>query len=135
MIWEKMELAKKPVASIRAVSILVGVMIGCILAYAYQVNLPTLFYEMNVAGLVAFVAIPMLAGFVVGLLNPSTGMRDGLLVGLLSGLFNSIMATIKLIYAPECGEAYAFSFFAIMSVFVWMILGAVAAELAKRFYE
>jgi Na+/proline symporter len=137
MIWEKMELAKKPVAPIRAVSILVGVMIGCILAYAYQVNLPTLFYEMNVAGLVAFVAIPMLAGFVVGLLNPSTGMRDGLLVGLLSGLFNSIMATIKLIYAPEwkIGEVYAFSVFAIMSVFVWMILGAVAAELAKRFYE
>jgi len=137
MISEKMELAKKPVAPIRAVSILVGVMIGCILAYAYQVNLPTLFYEMNVAGLVAFVAIPMLAGFVVGLLNPPSGVRDGLLVGLLSGLFNSIMATIKLIYVPELqvSEIYAFSVFAIMSVFIWAILGAAAAELAKRFYE
>jgi Na+/proline symporter len=137
MIWEKMELAEKPVAPIRAVSILVGVMIGCILAYAYQVNLPTLFYEMNVAGLVAFVAIPMLAGFVVGFLNPPTGMRDGLLVGLLSGLFNSIMASIKLIYVPELqvSEIYAFSVFAIMSVFIWAILGAAAAELAKRFYE
>jgi len=137
MISEKMELAKKPGAPIRAVSILVGVMIGCILAYAYQVNLPTLFYEMNVAGLVAFVAIPMLAGFVVGLLNPPSGVRDGLLVGLLSGLFNSIMATIKLIYVPELqvSEIYAFSVFAIMSVFIWAILGAAAAELAKRFYE
>jgi len=137
MIWEKMELAKKPVAPIRAVSILVGVMIGCILAYAYQANLPTLFYEMNVAGLVAFVAIPMLAGFVVGLLNPPSGVRDGLLVGLLSGLFNSIMATIKLIYVPELqvSEIYAFSVFAIMSVFIWAILGAAATELAKRFYE
>lgn len=137
MISEKMELAKKPVAPIRAVSILVGVMIGCILAYAYQANLPTLFYEMNVAGLVAFVAIPMLAGFVVGLLNPPSGVRDGLLVGLLSGLFNSIMATIKLIYVPELqvSEIYAFSVFAIMSVFIWAILGAAAAELAKRFYE
>jgi hypothetical protein len=79
----------------------------------------------------------MLAGFVVGLLNPLAGTRDGLLAGLLSGLFNSIMATIKLIYAPEwkIGEVYAFSVFAIMSVFVWMILGAAAAELAKRFYE
>jgi len=47
------------------------------------------------------------------------------------------MATIKLIYAPEweIGEVYAFSVFAIMSVFVWMILAAAAAELAKRFYE
>jgi len=132
-----MELAKKSVVPIRAVSILVGVMIGCILAYAYQVNLPTLFYEMNVAGLVAFVTIPMLAGFVVGLLNPPSGVRDGLLVGLLSGLFNSIMATIKLIYVPELqvSEIYAFSVFAIMSVFIWAILGAAAAELAKRFYE
>jgi len=132
-----MRLAKKPVAPIRAVSILVGVMIGCILAYAYQANLPTLFYEMNVASLVAFVAIPVLAGFLVGLLHPPTGIRDGLFVGLLSGLFNSIMATIKLIYAPEwkTGEVYAFSVFAIMSVFIWMILAAAAAELAKRFYE
>lgn len=132
-----MGLAKKPVASIRAVSILVGVIIGCVLAYAYQVNLPTLFYEVNVASLVVFAAVPLLTGFVVGLLNPSTGMRDGLLVGLLSGLFNSILATIKLIYAPvlEIGEAYAFSLFAIMSVFVWMVLAAAAAELAKRFYE
>jgi len=130
-------LANKPVASIRAVSILVGVIIGCVLAYAYQVNLPTLFYEVNVASLVVFAAVPLLTGFVVGLLNPSTGMRDGLLVGLLSGLFSSILATIKLIYAPvlEIGEAYAFSLFAIMSVFVWMVLAAAAAELAKRFYE
>ena len=130
-------MAKKPVASIRAVSILAGVIIGCVLAYAYQVNLPTLFYEVNVASLVVFAAVPLLTGFVVGLLNPSTGMRDGLLVGLLSGLFNSILATIKLIYAPvlEIGEAYAFSLFAIMSVFVWMVLAAAAAELAKRFYE
>ena len=132
-----MGLAKKPVASIRAVSILAGVIIGCVLAYAYQVNLPTLFYEVNVASLVVFAAVPLLTGFVVGLLNPSTGMRDGLLVGLLSGLFSSILATIKLIYAPvlEIGEAYAFSLFAIMSVFVWMVLAAAAAELAKRFYE
>jgi len=138
-------LAKEsPVVPIRAVSILVGVMIGCILAYAYQVNLPTLFYEMNVYGvvgllysLVVFVAIPMLAGFVVGLLYPVMAVRNGLYVGLISGLFNSIIATIKLIYATDLapGEIYAFSLFAIASVFVWMVLAAVAAELASRFYE
>lgn len=141
----EMRLAKEsPVVPIRAVSILVGVMIGCILAYAYQVNLPTLFFEMNVYGvvgllysLVVFVAIPMLAGFVVGLLYPVMAIRNGLYVGLISGLFNSIIATIKLIYATDLapGEIYAFSLFAIASVFVWMVLAAVAAELASRFYE
>lgn len=131
------ELAEKSIASIRALSILVGVIIGCILAYAYQLYLPTMFYEMNVASLVVFVAIPMLAGFIVGLLNPSTGIRDGLLVGLVSGLFNSIIATIKLIYTEELktGELYTFCLFAIMSVLVWVILAAAAAALAKRFYE
>jgi len=128
---------KPPVVPIRAVSILVGVMIGCIFAYAYQVNLPTLFYEMNVTSLVVFVAIPMLAGFVVALLHPATAVRNGLCVGFFSGLFNSIATIIKLIYVSilEVGEVYAFSLFAIISVFVWMILAAAAAELAKRFYD
>lgn len=128
-------MAEKSIASIRALSILVGIIIGCILAYVYQAYLPTMFYEMNVASLVAFVAIPMLAGFIVGLLNPSTGMRDGLLVGLVIGLFNIVLAAIKMIYAEKTGEVYAFSLFAIMSVFVWVILAAAAADLAKRFYD
>jgi Na+/proline symporter len=133
-----MRLAKTPpVAPIRAVSILVGVIIGCILAYAFQVNLPTLFFEMNVASLVVFVAIPMLSGFIVGLLYPVVAFRNGLYVGLISGLFNSIVATVKLIYAPTLapGEIYAFSLFAIVSVFAWTVLAAVAAELASRFYD
>jgi hypothetical protein len=127
----------KPVASVRVVSILMGVIIGSILAYAYQVNLPTLFFEVNVASLVVFASIPLLVGFLVGLLNPPTGVRDALLVGLLSGLVNSIIATVKLIFAPKLatGEVFAFSLFAIMSVFIWMILAAAAAELATRLYE
>ena len=128
---------KPPVAPVRAVSILVGIIIGCVLAYAYQANLPTLFFEMNVSSLVVFVAVPMLAGFVVGLLYPIMAVRNGLYVGLISGLFNSIVATVKLIYAPTLasGEIYAFSLFAIVSVFAWTVLAAVAAELASRFYE
>jgi hypothetical protein len=87
--------------------------------------------------LVVFVAIPMLAGFVVGLLYSVMAIRNGLYASLVSGLFNSIIATIKLIYAPALapGEIYAFSLFAIASVFVWTVLAAVAAELASRFYE
>lgn len=136
-----MDLAKRPVVPIRAISILVGIMIGCILSYAYQINLPTLFNEMNigtlVATLVVFASIPTLSGFIIGLLNPLTAFKDGLIVGLISGLFNSITAAVKMIFVSTLAlsETYAFPLFAIMSVFVWMILAAAAAELAKRFYE
>jgi len=113
-------------------------MIGCLLAYAYQVNLPTLFYETYLwASLVVFAAIPTLAGFVSGLLHPAMAMKNGLYVGFFSGLFNIIIATIKLIFAPILipTEVYAFSVFAVMSVFIWMVLAAAGALLAQRFYD
>jgi hypothetical protein len=89
-----MDMSKKPEPPIRVISILVGIMIGCILAYAYQVNLPTLFHETYLwDSLVVFVAIPVLAGFVSGLLHPAMTMKNGLYVGFFSGLFNSILAT------------------------------------------
>jgi len=128
----------KPTAPIRALSILMGVIIGSILAYAYQMNLPTLFNEMNVATLVVFVAVPLIAGFIVGLLHPAMAFRNGLYAGLLIGLFNSIIAAIKLIFSTQilkAGDVYAFSLFAIMSVFIWTILAAMAAALAAKFYE
>jgi len=131
-------MAKKSEPPIRVISILVGIMIGCILAYAYQVNLSTLFYDTYLwASLVVFVAIPVLAGFVSALLHPALAMKNGLYVGFFSGLFNSILLTIKLIYAPALmpNEVYAFSVFAVMSVFIWMILAAAAAVLAQRFYD
>jgi len=131
-------MTKKPEPPIRFISILVGIMIGCVLAYAYQVNLPTLFYETYVwASLAVFVTIPVLVGFVSALLHPVMAVKNGLYVGFFSGLFNSILATIKLIYAPALmpNEVYAFSVFAVMSVFSWMILAAVAAVLAEKIYE
>ncbi|MEM3629721.1 MAG: hypothetical protein QXE06_10195 [Candidatus Bathyarchaeia archaeon] len=130
-------MARRPVAPVRAVSILMGIMIGCILAYAYQINLPTLFYEMNIATLVVFLSIPAFSGFIVGLLNPATALKDGLIVGLVTGLFNSIVAAVKMIFVSTLAlsEVYAFSLFAIMAVFAWTILAAAAAVLAKRFYE
>jgi len=130
--------ASKPAAPVRALAILMGVIIGSILAYAYQTNLPTLFYEMNVATLVVFVAIPLLAGFIVGLLHPAMAFKNGVYAGLLIGLFNSIVAAVKLIFATQVlkvGDVYAFSMFAIMAVFVWTILAAVAAVLAAKFYD
>lgn len=126
---------------IRAISIFVGIMIGCILAYIYQVNCEhaTLFYEMNVASLVVFFTIPMLVGFVSALLHPAFAMKNGLYAGFFSGLFNSVLATIKLIYTPPAlimsNEFNAFPLLAIMSVFTWMILASAAAVLAQKFYE
>ena len=121
----------------RVVSVMVGVIVGCIFAYAYQVNLPTLFYEMNVASLVVFVAIPLLAGFVVGLIHPEAAVKNGSYAGLISGIFNSVVATVKLIYTATLapGEIYSFSLFALISVFVWTALAVVGAELASKFYE
>lgn len=57
-----------------------------------------------------------------------------LFAGLSSALFNSKMATTKLIYAPVLmpNEVYAFSVFAITSIFIWMILAATAAVLAEK---
>ena len=127
----------RPVASVRVVSILLGVIVGSILSYAYQVNSPTLFFEMNVASLVVYASIPLFVGFLVGLLNPTSGIRDGLLVGVIIGLVNSVIATVKLIFASTLatGEVFAFALFALMSVFIWMILATAAAALASQLYE
>jgi hypothetical protein len=127
----------RPVASVRVVSILLGIIVGSILAYAYQVNSPTLFFELNVASLVIYAAIPLFAGFLVGILSPATGARDGLLVGLIIGLVNSVIATVKLIFASTlaAGEVFPFALFALISVFFWMILATAAATLASQLYE
>ena len=121
----------------RAISILVGILVGCVLAYAYQANLPTLFYEMNIATLVAFVAVPMFTGFITALLQPEMALKNSIITGLISGLFNSVIATIKMIYisSMEVVELYAFSVFAVFSVFVWMILAGAVALLAVKIYE
>lgn len=126
---------------LRLISVLVGLMVGFILSYAYQVNLPTLIYEMNPAFLLAsavvYVSVPLMAGFVTALLQPEMALKNSILVGLVSGLFNSVVATIKLIYAPAIkpGELYAFAVFAVMSVFVWVVLAMLAALLATKIFE
>jgi hypothetical protein len=96
-----------------------------------------LFFEMNVASLVVYASIPLFVGFLVGLLNPTSGIRDGLLVGMIIGLVNSVIATVKLIFASTLatGEVFAFALFALMSVFIWMILATAAAALASQLYE
>lgn len=134
-----MSKSKEP--SLRVVSILVAIMVGCVLAYAYQLNLPTLFYETCMyyetymwASLVIFVTIPVLVGFISGLLHPAMAIHNGLYAGFFTGLFNSISATIKLIYAGE-NNVYPFALFNIMSIFMWAILSAAAAMLAQKFYE
>jgi hypothetical protein len=132
-------MAKQPEPCTRVIAILVAIMIGCVLSYAYQVNLSTLLPETySLASLVVFATIPVLAGFVGALLHPAMAMRNGLYIGFFSGLFNSILAAIKLIYVSPpapASKVYAFSVFAIMSVFIWMILAAAAAVLAQRFYD
>lgn len=127
----------RPVASLRLVSILIGIIIGAVLAYAYQVNLLTLPESLNATSLVVFVSIPLLVGFLVGLLDPEKGVKDGALAGFISGLFNSVIAAVKFIFMSTLAadEVFAFSLFAIMSIFIWTILAGASAELATKLYE
>jgi len=131
-------MAKKQVAPpMGVIAILLGAIIGAILTYAYQMNLPTSFYETNAASLVVFVAIPLITGFIVGLLSPANAFRNSLFAGALVGLFNSVLGGINLIYATTLreGEVYAFALFAIVAVFIWALLAAIAAWLGQKVYE
>ena len=122
---------------IRVISVLVGTMIGCLLAYIFQVTL--WMYEIESWGwwsLIVLITIPALAGFIAGLIDPAMAMQNGLYIGLLSGVVNAIMASVRLIYLrrlPEVTVLYAFSFFAIMSIFLWMFIASAAGLLAKRY--
>jgi uncharacterized membrane protein YeaQ/YmgE (transglycosylase-associated protein family) len=112
-------------------------MIGAFLGYIYQITL--WMYQMELWGwwsLIALITIPALAGFIAGLIDPAMAMQNGLFIGLLSGVINAIMASIRLIYLPilpEVAVLYAFSFFAIMSIFLWMFIASAAGLLAKRY--
>jgi hypothetical protein len=130
---------------IRILSVLIGILIGSVLAYIYQMTLwryeigfvyqITPFY-LSVWNLVALITIPALAGFISGLIDPVMAMQNGLYIGLISGVVNEIMASIRLLLLPTIPEVtvlYAFSFFAIMSIFLWMFIASVAGLLAKRY--
>lgn len=134
---------------IRILSILVGTLIGCILAYVYETTLwmygipfPIQYVSETVPAIMwswwsmmVFITIPALAGFIAGLIDPPMAMQNGLFIGLLSGVVNAIMATIRLIYAPwpSAEVLYAFSFFAFISIFLWMFIASAAGLLAKRY--
>ncbi len=138
--------------TLQILSILVGTLIGCIIAYFYEANLwmygipfPIQYISETVPAimwgwwsLMVFLTIPALAGFIAGLIDPSMGMQNGLYVGLLSGVVNAIIAVVRLFYLPveqfpSLTILYAFSVFSIMSVFLWMIIGAAAGLLAKQY--
>ncbi len=128
----------KAVVPLRGLSIIVAVIVASVLAYSYQMNLPSLVYDPpNLASLLAFVTIPLLAGFILAIIYPEKAILDGLVVGLLSAIVNSIMATLKLLFrsgTPPIPGVYAFAFFSIISIFLWMILASVSTMLGRQVY-
>lgn len=130
-------LSKEPEVPLRMLSILVAIMIASVLAYAYHTNLPSLVYDMKVASLFVFVTIPMLAGFIAGIIHPEKAIINGLYAGLIIGVVNSIMAALKILFKQELllQELCAFAFFAIVSIFLWMIITCLAALLGKQVYS
>lgn len=131
-----LEMSKEPAVPLRGLSILVSVIVASVLAYGYQMSLPSLVHEMGAASLLAFVTIPMLGGFVAGIIDPEKAIMNGLYAGLFSGVVNSIIAGIKMLFKPELllEDIYAFAFFAIMSIFLWMIITATTALLGRKLY-
>lgn len=139
-------MSRRPEIALRGLSILVSVIVACVLAYGYQMSLPSLVYvsesepiemhEMRVVSLLVFVTIPMLGGFVVGMIDPENAVINGLYAGLISGVVNSIMASLKTLFVYELGleDIYAFAFFAIMSIFLWMVVTAATALLGREIY-
>lgn len=133
---------------IRFISILVAIVIAAVLSYAYHVVLPSfpmvttippdrIYFEMGVASLITFITIPMLTGFTTGLIHPKRAVANGLYVGLLSGVVNSIIASIKILFKPYLtwDEIYVFAFFVIISIFLWMIATAASTLLAKALIQ
>ena len=137
-------MSKNPEPPLRALSIILGTAIGCVFSYAFQTNLPTLLHEPKSPflggiwmSLIIFAGIPVLAGFVGGLLQPALAMKNSLYIGFFSGVFNSILATLKMIYSTSVtlNEVYGFCVFTVISIFIWMILAAAGGALAEKFYE
>jgi MFS family permease len=132
---------------IQALSILVAILIGCILAYAYQVVFPSLVGDLSLddlanetaaANLLVFITVPTLAGFIAGLIHPRKAMINGLYAGLVVGTVNAIMAAFKMLFEPReflWQDVYAFTFFAIIGIFLWMIIAATNAMLGKALFK
>lgn len=138
----------------RFISILVAVIVAAVLSYAYHAVLPSfpmvttvpleemlqtnmVYSQMNVASLIVFVTIPVLAGFLAGLIYPEKAISDGLYVGLFGGVINSIVGAFKMLFKQSLTwpEIYAFGFFIIISVFAWMVIAAIGASLGKELYR
>lgn len=127
----------KPVASLRLVSILIGIIIGAILVYAYHVSFVTLPDQLEVTSLIVFASIPLFVGLLVGFFDPEKALKDGVLVGFVIGVFNSVVAAVKFIFLSTLtvSEVYSFALFAIVSIFAWTVLAGAAAMLASKLYE
>lgn len=119
----------------RILSILVAFFVASILAYAYQMNLPSLIHDgMSELSQLVFVTIPLMTGFITGIIYPKKAILDGLYVGLLSAIVNSIMTALKLLFKTTpltLQEISTFTFFMVMSIFLWMFITAASTLLAK----
>lgn len=111
----------------------IGLFIGFILAFFYELFLPIL--EFDLKSLVVFLTVPSLAGFVTGALDKHDALENGFLIGVYSGVVNVLLALMRTI--PTTGTV-SFSFlssfgvFMLISIFTWGFIGAAAAVLARQ---
>jgi len=115
------------------IAIPVGLFIGFVLAFFYELFLPIL--EFDLKGLVVFLTVPSLAGFVTGALDRRNALENGFLIGVFSGVVNVLLALMRTI--PARGTVSysflsSFGVFMLISIFTWGFIGAAAAVLARQ---
>lgn len=116
--------------TVEYLSIFVGVLSGIFLSYFYETYLPMT--NFNLQGLIVFLTIPSLIGFISGLIDKTHGTRNGVIIGLITGATNYFIFLAVTLEDQVKVEA-DFAFFAVMSIFMWMILAAAAGRLAKEY--
>jgi len=93
--------------------------------------------EFEVWNMLIFIAIPVLTGFVAGMIGKSKAMENGLISGLSTGAINAIISfvllAIRIAEEPISYHEGSFAFSLIVMLFLWGIVGAMGGRLAKEY--
>lgn len=133
-------MTKTETGLLQTVSILVGVMVGGILAYFYNIIIGVPIVDASASevwNVLIFVTIPVLTGFIAGMISRSkaieNGLMSGLLVGTINCLISSALVVLRNVEEELSYDSGSFAFFLIVMLFLWGVIGAMGGRLAKEY--
>jgi putative membrane protein (TIGR04086 family) len=133
-------MTKTETGLLQTVSILVGVMVGGILAYFYNIIIGVPIVDASASevwNVLIFVTIPVLTGFIAGMISRSkaieNGLMSGLLVGTINCLISSALVVLRNVEEELSYDSGSFAFFLIVMLFLWGVIGAMSGRLAKEY--